>query len=236
MKDSGIPWLGQVPEHWDATKLRYLVKKIVDGAHFTPTYVGEGIPFLRVTDISGDGIDLNEVKRIPSLEHQDLIKRCKPEKGDLLLSKNGTIGIPAVVDWEWEFSIFVSLCLIKLNERLNVDYTKYVFLSKSIEIQINDGAKQSTVNNLHLEKIAEFTFPVPPINEQVRIAAELATQTKKINDLLLDAERAVSLLQERRAALISAAVTGKIDVRGLAIKPAAETATTRIREVSHADL
>src|SRR5476651_1710075 len=118
MKDSGVEWLGEVPEHWGATRLSHLTRKIVDGAHFTPTYVDDGIPFLRVTDISSPGIDLSQIKRIPLSEHQQLSLRCNPEKGDLLLSKNGTIGVPRVVSWDWEFSIFVSLCLIKFNKKM----------------------------------------------------------------------------------------------------------------------
>jgi len=102
MKDSGVEWLGEVPEHWGATRLSHLTRKIVDGAHFTPTYVDDGIPFLRVTDISSPGIDLSQIKRIPLSEHQQLSLRCNPEKGDLLLSKNGTIGVPRVVSWDWE--------------------------------------------------------------------------------------------------------------------------------------
>ncbi|MGK7936699.1 MAG: hypothetical protein AB4206_13015 [Xenococcaceae cyanobacterium] len=78
--------------------------------------MNEGVPFLRVTDIvkaKNDSININNIKFIPEEEHKSLCLRCKPEKGDLLYSKNGTIGVPRIVDWDFEFSIFVSLCLIK---------------------------------------------------------------------------------------------------------------------------
>ncbi len=216
MKDSGVEWLGEVPAHWRVAKLSYLTRQIVDGTHFTPTYVEEGIPFLRVTDITRAKIDLAEVKRIPMSEHQTLSTRCKPQKGDLLLSKNGTIGVPKVVTWDWDFSIFVSLCLIKFSSWILADYAKYVFESSSIESQINEGSKQSTVTNLHLEKIAAFRFPVPSPTEQSEIVSRLDNATSELNKLIETAEFAVALLQERRSALISAVVTGKIDVRGLA--------------------
>ncbi|WP_334380398.1 restriction endonuclease subunit S [Bradyrhizobium sp. AZCC 1577] len=215
MKDSGVEWLGQVPKHWSTAKLRSLTRQIVDGAHFTPTYVGDGVPFLRVTDITRPTIELEEVKRIPLAEHNELSKRCRPEKGDLLLSKNGTIGVPKVIDWEWEFSIFVSLCLIKFSDEMNAEYAAFVFRSRAIETQIEDGSKQSTVTNLHLEKIASFRFPVPPLDEQSLIVTRLNEAVSQLDGLMSTASRAVELLQERRAALISAAVTGKIDVRGL---------------------
>lgn len=216
LKDSGVPWLGKVPMHWEATRLGHLARQIVDGAHFTPTYVDQGVPFLRVTDITASILDLSEVKRIPEHEHVELSRRCRPEKGDLLLSKNGTIGMPRVVNWDWDFSIFVSLCLIKLGEKINANFAAYVFLSSAIKIQISEGAKQSTVTNLHLEKIAGFKFPLPPVFEQLEIVNYLNVEIARIDALKVEAEHAITLLKERRAALISAAVTGKIDVRGLA--------------------
>jgi type I restriction enzyme S subunit len=213
MKDSGVEWLGEVPEHWFFSRLKYLSKQIVDGAHFTPTYVDEGVPFLRVTDIHSKEIDLEQAKSIPVHEHIELIRRCKPEKGDILLSKNGTIGIPKVIDWDWEFSIFVSLCLIKLNGKLIPEYTVYFFLSAQLKEQIFGLIKQSTVINLHLDKIANFWFCVPPLHEQNEIVKQLNHRLSKLDNLINKAEQAVELLQERRTALISAAVTGKIDVR-----------------------
>ncbi|MBQ4876631.1 restriction endonuclease subunit S [Pseudoalteromonas luteoviolacea] len=213
MKDSGVEWLGEVPEHWDTSKLKYLTTQIVDGAHFTPTYVDDGIPFLRVTDIHKKEIDLNNIKFIPKTEHEELIKRCKPIRGDLLLSKNGTIGVPKVVDWDWDFSIFVSLCLIKFNKKIDVNYAYYFFKTHEIQEQIFGQIKQSTVINLHLDKIAKFVFTVPPINEQKDIVEYLDEIIGKYDLQVIKAEEMNDLLRERRTALISAAVTGKIDVR-----------------------
>ncbi len=213
MKDSGVEWLGVIPRHWAATRLSHLTRKIVDGAHFTPTYVDEGVPFLRVTDITAPSIDLVDVKRIPISEHKELSRRCKPEKGDLLLSKNGTIGVPKVVTWDWDFSIFVSLCLIKTKNELLSQFLSFVFKSSAIKTQIEEGQKHSTVINLHLEVISGFKVPLPPIEEQIDIVSFLDNETEKLDALTAEATRAIDLLKERRTALISAAVTGKIDVR-----------------------
>lgn len=219
MRDSGVEWLGEVPEHWDTSKLKYLATQIVDGAHFTPTYVDEGVPFLRVTDIHNVRIDKENIKYIPSNEHQELIKRCNPQKGDLLLSKNGTIGIPKVVDWDWEFSVFVSLCLIKFSKKLCVNYAYYFFKTHEIDEQIYGQIKQSTVINLHLDKIREFDFTVPPLGEQREIVKSLDQTIGKYDLQVAKAEEMNTLLQERRTALISAAVTGKIDVRHHVSRP-----------------
>ncbi len=213
MRDSDVEWLGEVPEHWGVSKLKYLTTQIVDGAHFTPTYVDEGVPFLRVTDVHNKVIDKSNIKYIPETEHQELIKRCNPVRGDLLLSKNGTIGVPKIVDWDWEFSIFVSLCLIKLNEKLDVNYAFYFFKTHEIKEQIYGQIKQSTVINLHLDKIEKFDFTVPPLDEQREIVANLDKIIGKYDLQVTKAEEMNVLLTERRIALISAAVTGKIDVR-----------------------
>lgn len=213
MKDSGVEWLGKVPRHWKASKLKNYTTQIVDGAHFTPTYTETGVPFLRVTDVTSKTIDFNKIKYIPESEHKDLIKRCNPQKGDLLLSKNGTIGVPKVINWDYEFSIFVSLCLIKFKPELLSKYAFYVFKSYQIAEQINSGIKQSTVINLHLDKIENFYFSIPPIEEQKQIIIELERKTLKLDTLVNKAIAAIELMKERKTALISAAVTGKIDVR-----------------------
>lgn len=161
---------------WSIHELSELTTKIIDGTHFTPIYTTEGVPFLRVTDIHSTYIDLEKVKYISSEEHNELIKRSKPEVGDLLLSKNGTIGKVKIVDWEWEFSIFVSLALIKpKRDLIDAKYLKHVLSSDSVWQQIRLRAKQGAVTNLHLEEIREFKIPLPPMDQQERIAKVLDT-------------------------------------------------------------
>ncbi|MEQ9205886.1 MAG: restriction endonuclease subunit S [Phycisphaerales bacterium] len=135
--------------------------QITDGAHKTPTYVEDGAPFLRVTDIQDDHVRWQDVKRIPKDEHSELCKRCRPERGDVLLSKNGTIGITKVVDWDTEFSIFVSLCLLKPGATIRSDYLQLMVESPHASRQLLLRIKQGTVKNLHLEEIRECKIPLP---------------------------------------------------------------------------
>ncbi|RUR72720.1 type I restriction enzyme specificity protein [Chlorogloeopsis fritschii PCC 6912] len=214
-KYSGVEWLGKIPEHWQAIRLKHITNRIIDGAHFTPTYVSEGIPFLRVTDIvqaKNNSLSLDNIKFIPEEEHNTLSLRCKPERGDLLYSKNGTIGVPRVVDWDFDFSIFVSLCLIKvIKQKVNVEFLQYSLLGKLTETQINIGAKSNTVTNLHLDKIKEFWVTLPPLDEQEAIARFLDYKTKQIDDLIAKKETLIEKLDEKRTALISHAVTKGLD-------------------------
>lgn len=221
MKDSGIEWLGEIPEYWKAVRLKHITSRIIDGAHFTPTYVDEGIPFLRVTDIvqaKNNSIDMNNIKFIPEEEHKILSIRCKPEQGDLLYSKNGTIGVSRIIDWDFEFSIFVSLCLIKLTKKkVNVEFLQYSLLGKLTETQISIGAKSNTVTNLHLDKIKEFLIYLPTLDEQRKIIQYLDQKTAKIDQQKAKIQEAIELLKEYRTSLITNTVTGKIDVRQVAI-------------------
>ncbi|WP_297868485.1 restriction endonuclease subunit S [uncultured Flavobacterium sp.] len=213
-KDSGIEWIGNIPENWSCTKLKYHTRKIIDGAHFTPTYienVENAVPFLRVTDLHSQEIDFNNVKFIPQEEHKELIKRCYPEKGDLLLSKNGTIGLMKIVDWEWEFSIFVSLCLLKFEKTLENRFFKFFFDSNVVDRQLFESSQKTSVTNLHLEKIKELRLTLPPIEEQITIANYLDQKTTQIDDLIAKKERLIQLLEEERTAIINQAVTKGLD-------------------------
>ena len=156
---------------WPILELGEVTTKITDGAHFTPTYVEAGVPFLRVTDITESN---TSKKFIPQEEHDELIKRCRPEKGDVLYSKNGTIGIAKLVDWDWEFSIFVSLCLIKpKKEVLDPHYLTCFLNSDAAYAQATARSKSGTVTNLHLVDIKTIKIPVPPLTTQQTIVAEI---------------------------------------------------------------
>ena len=165
-----------IPIHpdWPIFQLNEVATKITDGAHFTPTYVEAGVPFLRVTDITESNISK---KFIPEKEHLELIKRCHPEKGDVLYSKNGTIGVAKLIDWDWEFSIFVSLCLIKpKKELIDSSYLNCFLNSDLAYAQATSRSKSGTVTNLHLVDIKTIQIPLPPLATQQAIVAEIEAE------------------------------------------------------------
>jgi len=102
---------GMIPEDWNVSTLQQLCRVIVDGTHFTPKYVSDGIPFYSVENVTSD--NFSDTKFISQREHSELIKRCKPEKGDILLTRIGSLGNTKLIDWDVEASIYVSLALIK---------------------------------------------------------------------------------------------------------------------------
>jgi type I restriction enzyme M protein len=152
---------------WEMVPLSEVCSKITDGTHRTPKYTETGVPFLRVTDITKS----NDSKKFISLEeHQQLIQRCNPEKGDILYSKNGTIGVAALVDWDYEFSIFVSLCLLKpKNEIIDSDYLAEILNTSFVYQQAVNFTKSGTVSNLHLVEIKNIKIPLPNLEIQRKI-------------------------------------------------------------------
>ncbi len=212
LKDSGVEWLGQIPEHWEVKRLKSVTELIIDATHFTPTYVETGVPFLRVTDIQTEEINFDEIKYIPEVEHEELCRRSKAQRGDLLLSKNGTIGLMKIVDWDWEFSFFVSLCLIRFKSEVSPYYFKYFFRSKVVDEQLKASSKTTSVTNLHLDKINLLKIAFPEVDEQESIVEFLDERIGKIETAISNLETQISQLQEVRKIEIFNAVTGKVKV------------------------
>jgi type I restriction enzyme S subunit len=170
--------IGEIPEEWEITSLGEISSKITDGTHVTPKYVPDGVPFISTKNIVPfkPGFDFQGYERyISKEEHAELSRRCKPERGDLLVSKCGTIGRTKLVDVDYEFSIFVGLGLIKLKNKAMgpfleqlLNYTPYV---KRMELA-SPGATRQTLTIGALEGLI---IPLPPLPEQKKIASVLST-------------------------------------------------------------
>ena len=184
---------------WDMVKLSDVCLQITDGTHVTPEYVTKGIPFLRVTDIQETKIDWETIKYIKPETHEQYIKRCHPQKGDVLLSKNGTIGLVKLVDWDEPFSIFVSLCMLKPKADLNSNYLTELLRTKIVQMQFTKRSKQGTVTNLHLEEIRECLIPFPPISEQ----EEFVNKTRQFDDTYQQAIQHLENTQNLKKNLLS---------------------------------
>lgn len=213
-KHSGYAWIGSIPSHWQTMPLKFATTKIVDGTHLTPTYQEEGVPFLRVTDISTQSSEIkwDQVRRIPEREHLELSCRAKARMGDLLLSKNGTVGIPRVVTWNHEFSFFVSLCLIRPTKNVDPFFLEMFFRSPIVSDQINDGSRKTSVTNLHLERIRELVIVLPPLDEQRDIVSAYQERLSPIAELLRMTQTSIERLFELRSSLITSSVTGHVDI------------------------
>ena len=158
---------------WKAKQLGEVCAKITDGTHQTPKYFNEGVIFLSSKNVTSGKIDWDNIKYIDEKQHLEMHKRVAPKVNDILLAKNGTTGVAAMVDREVVFDIYVSLALLRPLEGLLPDYLLYFINSPLAKNQFNKRLKGIGVPNLHLEEIREVEIPLPPLPEQKRIVAIL---------------------------------------------------------------
>ncbi|MEN7284150.1 restriction endonuclease subunit S [Pseudomonas aeruginosa] len=224
MKDSGVEWLGEVPAHWEITQIKRRCDLITDGAHISPETENGVYCFVSTRDVSDEGIDFEGCLRTSADSYEYLVRTgCQPEVGDVLFSKDGTIGRTIVVgEGSPEFVVASSLIIIRPSrEELLPSYLDFLCQSWVVSQQVDGFVKGAGLPRLSIQNLTKVVGVFPPLEEQVLIADFLQMQSVTARQLTSEALRTMELLKERRSALISAAVTGKIDVRGW--QPSAST-------------
>lgn len=182
IEEDEVPY--ELPKGWVWTRLGEVCTLVTDGTHYTPRYVKEGVPFLSVKDMSHGKINFSNSKFISKEEHEELTKRCKPEYMDLLLTKVGTTGIGRLVDTKQEFSIFVSVALLKYSQELIYPYyLEHLINSPFVKNQSSEGTEGVGNKNLVLRKIVNFLVPLPPLAEQRRIVEKVDSLMKFCDEL-----------------------------------------------------
>jgi type I restriction enzyme S subunit len=216
MKDSGVEWLGEVPSHWTVVPLKHLCVLLKDGTHLPPPRVDEGVPLLSVRNIvNGQFVLREDDSLISHPAFETLCKSFTPIVGDVLLAIVGaTLGKVAIVKDMPPFHIQRSLAVFRTKaDFLTCEFLANVFSSIGFQSLLWENAGFSAQPGIYLGTLANFKMPIPPKDEQFEIDAYCNAKASKMNGLISKAESVISLMHERRTALISAAVTGKIDVR-----------------------
>ncbi|VEG62332.1 type I restriction-modification system, S subunit [Campylobacter jejuni subsp. doylei] len=184
---------------------------ITDGTHKTPNYVETGIPFLSVKNISKGFFDLSDIKYISLEEHNKLIKRAKPEFGDILICRIGTLGKAIKISLEFEFSIFVSLGLLKPKVKIISDYLVYFLNSCFIERWINNKVGGGThTAKLNLNILKKCPIALPPLKEQKQIASHLDELSSHVKNLKQNYQAQIKDLQELKNSLLDKAFKGNL--------------------------
>ena len=222
LKPSGIEWLGDVPEHWEMMRVKHLTRSIEQG--WSPQC--EGFPVedesewgvLKVGCVNSGTFNAQENKVLPG--DLDPIPSLAISTGDLLISRANTrelVGRAAVAVEDYPN---LMLCDKLYRLRLKPDIASSSFLSLYLgsseargPIELGATGASASMVNIAQSTVLELDISVPPIDEQLAIEYAIQRETQKIDALTAEAERGIELLQERRTALISAAVTGKIDIR-----------------------
>ena len=231
MKDSGVEWLGEVPVHWEVTQVKRRCDLITDGAHISPETENGVYCFVSTKDVSDEGIDFEGCLRTSAASYEYLLKTgCQPAAGDVLFSKDGTIGRTIVVSENSpEFVVASSLIIIRPDkEELLSSYLDFLCQSWVVSQQVEGFVKGAGLPRLSIQNLTKVVGVFPPLEEQVLIAEFLQLRCAAASQLTGEAWRTMELLKERRSALISAAVTGKIDVRGW--QPPANASTPELEQ------
>lgn len=218
MKDSGIEWIGEIPANWKVYPLKYLVDiPITDGTHNTPTYTDKenGSPFLSSKDITSGHIDWSSIKYITKELHEQLQKEVAPKRNDILLAKNGTTGIGALVEEDIVFDIYVTLALIRPNQSIVLPkFLLYLINSSLCKIQYDKHLIGIGVPNLHLNIINNVKVIITDAkDEQQEIVSYLDEKCSEIDKIIAKKEQLIAELETYKKSLIYEYVTGKKEVK-----------------------
>lgn len=213
MKDSGVEWLGEVPVHWSVSRLKF-VSTIIDCKNRTPEYVDDGeYLVVRTSNVKNQALSLDGGLYTDEANYRIWTQRGVPPAGSILFTREAPAGEVCLVPEA------VPLCLGQRMMNIiphDLGCTAFLFdffTSDCLVRYIESVAHGSTVSHLRVEQIYDIPVAIPPLGEQVQIDELVSELKRKYSGLISEANHAVLLLHERRSALISAAVTGKIDVR-----------------------
>lgn len=208
MKDSGVEWLGEVPEHWQLLKATYLGKLFGSETILESDIKEEGsIPFLKVSNLSLNSFALESKSFFIG---SNKINSVSPKNNYIVFPKRGAAIFTNKVNIIREDSLLdPNLMGWQINQNAIPEYIAFLLKLRRLD-DIADISTVPQINNKHIEP---QKFPIPPILEQREIIDFLDTQISKFDLLTQKAEEQIELMKERKTALISAAVTGKIDVR-----------------------
>lgn len=218
LKDSEVDWIGHIPSAWKVERLRRVCRRVTDGAHISPDLSSDDFPFVSTVDIANGKIDMRNCLRTSVECYEYLVRTgCKPFSGDVLFSKDGTVGRTAVVDFSADFVVASSLVIISPDSRrLDSRFLDYWLNNSLLQQEVTLQMAGAALRRISVEKIGRLPVLLPPPNEQEAIVLYLEGRVRQLEALVTKAEAAIDNLTEYRQALITSAVTGKIDVRGLA--------------------
>ena len=206
--DDEIPF--EVPQNWEWSRLQTICYPITDGTHKTPTYSDSGYIFLSAKNITTGKINWNDIMYIPKSLHDELYSRVSPKMNDILLAKNGTTGVAALVETDMVFDIYVTLALIRpditkvLPKYLLHDINCYV-----VKRQFDEHLLGIGVPNLHLSVIRNTKVIIHNKNQQKEISDFLDKRTAEIDSLITEKESLINDLEAYKKSLIYEVVTGK---------------------------
>lgn len=212
-RDSGVEWLGEVPQHWYSARFSRVVMAIRDGTHGTFERVVTGVPLLSAKNVQNGFLDISEGESLISeADSKRIVSNGFPAVGDLLLTIVGTIGRSCVYTAEQSLAFQRSVCFLRLHKRHCPYFFYYLSQSKFFQEQLVGRSKSSAQAGVYMGEVVATSVVFPPnLSEQTQIARFLEHETARIDALIEEQQRLIELLKEKRQAVISHAVTKGLD-------------------------
>jgi type I restriction enzyme S subunit len=196
---------------WEERTLKEVSEKITDGTHQTPKYYDDGVIFLSSKNVTSGKINWDNIKYIDEMQHIQMHKRVAPRVGDILLAKNGTTGVAAMVDRDVIFDIYVSLAHIRVLNKITPEFMLYFLNSSVAKKQFNKRLKGSGVPNLHLEEIREVVISFPKSTDAQKTIVQqldaLSAETKKLEAVY---QSIINNLEELKKSILQKAFSGEL--------------------------
>ena len=214
MKDSGIEWIGEIPEEWRTTALKRICRRISDGSHFSPETTSTGKPYVTAGDIHGKGIDYTRCRTISDEDFDLMVKAgCQPHKGDVLIVKDGaTTGRVGLMTDDEDCVLLSSVAMITPAHGVNSTYLMYLMESKLLQHQISKSMAGSAMPRITLINLVAYTVIDCPEEEQIEIVTYLDEKCAALDTLIAKKTALLTELETYKKSLIYECVTGKKEV------------------------
>ena len=209
MKDSGIEWIGEIPERWEITKIKHIVSSVTDIDHFMPDSAEFGIPYLMIGDLKdlSSSIDWDSSKKISIEDYKKLSIKSRPQIGDIIFARYASIGTTCYIDTDRDFLVSYACLTIHPSDLIIGKFLSYYLKSSSFAEDVLRRTNSNTQGNIGKDSLVNATIVLPSIIEQTQIANFLDAKCSDINAMLSETRSSIEEYKKLKQAVITQAVT-----------------------------
>lgn len=209
MKDSGIEWIGEIPEGWEITKIKHIVSSVTDIDHFMPDSAEFGIPYLMIGDLKdlSSSIDWDSSKKISIEDYKKLSIKSRPQIGDIIFARYASIGTTCYIDTDRDFLVSYACLTIHPRDLIIGKFLSYYLKSSSFAEDVLRRTNSNTQGNVGKDSLVNATIVLPSIIEQTQIVNFLDAKCSDINAMLSKTRASIEEYKKLKQAVITQAVT-----------------------------
>lgn len=209
MKDSGIEWIGEIPEGWEITKIKHIVSSVTDTDHFMPDSAEFGIPYLMIGDLKdlSSSIDWDSSKKISIEDYKKLSIKSRPQIGDIIFARYASIGTTCYIDTDRDFLVSYACLTIHPSDLIIGKFLSYYLKSSSFAEDVLRRTNSNTQGNVGKDSLVNATIVLPSIIEQTQIVNFLDAKCSDINAMLSKTRSSIEEYKKLKQAVITQAVT-----------------------------